>query len=92
VAEHDRLSPSGASRLAVTAPEWRKVPLDNGIVARLHVRAALTRTNFLLAGSDSVGDRVAIAYSILGSCCIAGVDPLAYLAGVRRRLIGRIRI
>jgi hypothetical protein len=36
-------------------------PLDNRIVERLHVRAALTRKNFLFAGSDAGGDRAAIA-------------------------------
>ncbi len=72
--------------------DYGEVPLDNGIVERLHVRAALTRKNFLFAGADSGGDRAAIAYSILGSCRLAGVDPHAYLADVLPRLTGRIRI
>jgi transposase len=72
--------------------DYGEVPLDNGIVERLHVRAALTRKNFLFAGADSGGDRAAIAYSILGSCRLAGVDPQAYLADVLPRLTGRIRI
>lgn len=68
------------------------LPLDNGIVERLHVRVALTRKNFLFAGADSGGDRAAIAYTILGSCRLAGVDPLEYLADVLPRLTRRIRI
>jgi transposase len=68
------------------------LPLDNGIVERLHVRTALTRKNFLFAGSDAGGERAAIAYSILGSCRLAGVDPREYLADVLPRLTGRIRL
>jgi len=72
--------------------EYGEVPLDNGIVERLHVRAALTRKNFLFAGADTGGDRAAIAYTILSSCRLAGVDPHAYLADVLPRLTRRIRI
>lgn len=68
------------------------VPLDNGIVERLHVRTALTRKNFLFAGSDAGGERAAIAYTILGSCRLAGVDPREYLADVLPRLTGRVRL
>lgn len=68
------------------------LPLDNGIVERLHVRTALTRKNFLFVGSDDGGERAAIAYSILGSCRLAGVDPIEYLVDVLPKLMGRIRI
>jgi len=69
-----------------------RVPIDNGIVERLHIRAALTRKNFLFAGSDNGGERAAIAYTILGSCRLAGVDPIEYLADVLPKLRGRVRI
>jgi transposase len=68
------------------------VPLDNGIVERLHVRAALTRKNFLFAGSDTGGERAAIAYTLLGCCTLADVNPVQYLADVMPRLSRRIRI
>lgn len=68
------------------------VPLDNGIVERLHVRAALTRKNFLFAGSDAGAERAAIAFTLLGCCQLAGVDPVAYLADVLPRLSRRIRV
>jgi transposase len=68
------------------------IPVDNGIVERLHVRAALTRKNFLFAGSDAGGERAAIAYTMLGCCRLAGVDPVAYLADVLPRLARRIRV
>jgi transposase len=72
--------------------EYGFVPMDNGIVERLHVRAALTRKNFLFAGADSGGDRAAIAYTILGSCRLAGVDPVAYLTDVLPKLTRRFRL
>ena len=72
--------------------EYGYLPLDNGVVERLHVRTALTRKNFLFAGSDAGGERAAIAYTILGSCRLAGVDPREYLADILPRLTGRIRL
>lgn len=67
------------------------IPIDNGIVERLHVRAALTRKNFLFAGSDEGGERAAIVYTILGTCRLAGVNPRDYLADVLPRLARGIR-
>jgi transposase len=72
--------------------EYGFVPLDNGIVERLHVRAALTRKNFLFAGADSGGERAAIAFTIFGSCKLADVDPLEYLADVLPILTRPIRL
>ena len=72
--------------------EAAEVPIDNGIVERLHVRAALTRKNFLFAGSDAGGERAAIAYTILGCCRLADVNPSAYLADTLPRLARRVRI
>jgi transposase len=69
-----------------------RVPPDNGIVERLHIRAALTRKNFLFAGSDAGGERAAIAYTIFGSCRLAGVDPIEYLADVLPKLTRRVRL
>lgn len=68
------------------------IPIDNGIVERLHVRAALTRKNYLFAGSDAGGERAAIAYTILACCRLANVNPVEYLADVLPRLARRIRL
>jgi transposase len=68
------------------------IPIDNGAVERLHVRTALTRKNFLFAGSDAGGERAAIAYTILGSCALAGVNPVEYLGDVMPRLARRVRL
>lgn len=72
--------------------EASEVPPDNGIVERLHVRAALTRKNFLFAGSDAGGDRAAIAFTILSCCRLAGVKAVDYLADVLPRLARRVRL
>jgi transposase len=68
------------------------IPIDNGAVERLHVRTALTRKNFLFAGSDAGGERAAIAYTILSCCRINGVNPIEYLTDVLPKLTGRIRL
>jgi len=72
--------------------EYGFVPMDNGIVERLHVRTAMTRKNYLFAGSDGGAERAAIAYSILGSCRLAGVDPLEYLRDVLPKMRRKIRL
>jgi len=69
-----------------------RVPIDNGIVERLHVRTALTRKNFLFAGSDTGAERAAIAYTVLGCCQLADVNPVEYLADVLPRLARRLRL
>lgn len=63
-----------------------RIPLDNGIVERLHVRTAVARKNFLFAGSDAGAERAAIAFTVIGSCKLAGVNPVDYLKDVLPRL------
>ncbi len=63
-----------------------RIPLDNGVVERLHVRTAITRKNFLFAGSDTGAERAAVAYTVIGSCKLAGVNPVEYLKDVLPRL------
>ena len=42
--------------------------------------------NWLFAGNDEAAKRLAILYTLLGSCHIAGIaDPWAYLRGRRGR-------
>ena len=62
------------------------VPIDNGVVERLHRRPAMGRRTFLFAGSHAGAERAAIAYSVLASCDLAGVNQLEYLADVLPRL------
>lgn len=63
-----------------------RLPIDNGIVERLHRRPAITRRNFLFAGSHAAGERAAIAYSVLGTCELLDINPIEYLADVLPRL------
>ena len=62
------------------------LPIDNGIVERLHRSPAVGRRNFLFAGSHVAGERTAIAYSVLASCALADVNPVEYLADLLPRL------
>lgn len=62
------------------------IPIDNGIVERLHRRPAVGRRNFLFAGSHAGAERAAIAYSVLASCHLAGVNANDDLADVLPRL------
>ena len=68
------------------------IPIDNGVVERLHVRTAIARKNFLFAGSDAGGERAAIAFTVLGCCALADVNPVAYLSDVLPRLARRVRL
>ena len=63
-----------------------RLPIDNGIVERLHRKPAIGRRNFFLAGSFAGGQRAAIAYSVLASCELAGVNPEEYLGDILPRL------
>jgi hypothetical protein len=47
---------------------------------------ALGRKNYLFAGSDKGAERLAIGYTITGSCHMNGVNPLAYLTDVIEKL------
>ena len=72
--------------------EHGTIPMDNGAVERLHIRVALTRKNYLFAGSDAGAERAAIAYTILACCELADVDPVEYLADVLPLLARGIRL
>jgi len=63
-----------------------RLPIDNGIVERLHRRPAIGRRNFMFAGSHAAGQRAAIAYSLLSTCALAEVNPSEYLADILPKL------
>jgi transposase len=67
------------------------IPIDNMAAEHNFVSVALTRKNFLFAGSDAGGERAAIAYTILRCCRLAGVDPVEYLTDVLTVLSRKIR-
>ncbi len=82
-----------ATRYAVNQEaRWRRCftdgdyEIDNGEPERQLRRVALGRKNFLFAGSDAGAERIAVAYTVLGTCHKNGVDPLAYLTDVITKL------
>lgn len=68
------------------------IPIDNTLVERLHRRPAIGKRNFLFVGSHAGGERAAIAYSVLGTCRLLGLNPVAYLASVLPDLARGIEI
>jgi transposase len=68
------------------------IPIDNMAAEHNFVPVALTRKNFLFAGSDAGGERAAIVYTILRCCRLAGVEPVEYLTDVLGVLSGKIRL
>lgn len=52
----------------------------------MHRRSAVGRRNCLFSGSHVGAERAAIAYSVLVSCALVGVNPIEYLADVLPRL------
>jgi transposase len=62
------------------------LPIDNGIVERLHRRPAVGRRNYLFAGSHAGAERAAVAYSICGTCALLDINPVVYLADVLPRM------
>ncbi len=63
-----------------------RLPLDNTASERALRQVAVGRNNYLFAGSDQGGERAAIAYTVIGACMLAGIDPLAYLTDVFQKL------
>ena len=62
--------------------------IDNGEVERQIRRVALGRKNYLFAGNDRAAKRIATAYTVLGSCHMNGVNPIAYMTDVIQKLQG----
>ena len=47
---------------------------------------ALGRKNFMFCGNDEAAERTATIYSLLGSCKLAGVNPMEWLTDVLKRI------
>jgi transposase len=94
---HPRLVPNTpiyiATQYAINQEAaWRRCftdgrfEIDNGEVERRIRRVALGRKNYLFAGSDNGAERLAIAYTVFGSCHMHGVNPLAWATDVIGKL------
>ncbi|MCA9619323.1 MAG: IS66 family transposase, partial [Myxococcales bacterium] len=69
-----------------------RLPIDNGLVERLFRRVAVVRKNALFVGSHDGGRRAAVLFSILGTCELIGLEPVAYLSDVLPKLARGITI
>jgi transposase len=65
-----------------------RLPIDNTGCERALRGIAVGRKNYLFAGSDGGAERAATMYTILGTCALAGVEPLAYVRDVIIKLQG----
>lgn len=94
---HARLAPNtplyAATMYAINQEAaWRRCfddgrfEIDNGEVERQLRRVALGRKNYLFAGSDKGAERLAIGYTVLASCRMHGIDSLAWMTDVIRKL------
>lgn len=59
-----------------------RIEIDNNIVERSIRPLALTRKNALFAGSDGGAEHWAIVASLIETCKLNGIDPLAYLTDI----------
>jgi transposase len=63
-----------------------RVEIDNNLVENAIRPTKLGAKNWLLIGSEAVGDKAAILYTIVENCRRLGIDPKEYLTDVLSRL------
>jgi hypothetical protein len=64
-----------------------RIKLDNNTVERSIRPIALNRKNALFAGSDGGAEHWAIVASLIETCTLNAIDPLAYLTDVLTRIV-----
>ena len=64
-----------------------RVEIDSNTVERSIRPLALTRKNALFAGSDGGAEHWAVVASLVETCKLIGVEPLAYLTDVITRIV-----
>ncbi len=64
-----------------------RIEIDNNIVERSIRPLALTRKNALFAGSDGGAEHWAVAASLIETCKLGEIDPLAYLTDAITRIV-----
>jgi transposase len=65
-----------------------RIELDNNTVERSIRPIALNRKNALFAGSDGGAEHWATTASLIETCKLNDIDPLAYLTDVLARIVG----
>lgn len=63
-----------------------RLEIDNNNIENQIRPIALGRKNFLFAGSHESAQRIAMIYSLLASCKVNGVEPMAWLTHVLEEL------
>jgi hypothetical protein len=64
-----------------------RLEVDTNVVERAIRPVTITRKNSLFAGSDAGVHRWAIANTLIQTCKLSGVDPLAWLTDVLQRIV-----
>ena len=59
---------------------------DSNLIERAIRPVAVGRKAWLFAGSERADDAAAIAFSLIESCKLSGVEPYAYLRDVLQRI------
>jgi transposase len=97
LAEHGRHPPRGpmGDAISYALGNWEtltlfltdaRLPIDNNASERALRVAALGRKNFLFVGTDHAGENLAGLYSLVATCEVNGINPVAYLADVLLRV------
>jgi hypothetical protein len=82
--------------MAYTANRWDALSgflldgtleIDNNLVENAIRPLALGRKNYLFAGSHKAAQRAAMAYSLLGTCKLHGVNPREWLTHVLTNIL-----
>lgn len=64
-----------------------RIEIDSNVVERAIRPIALNRKNALFAGSDGGAENWAIVASLIETCKLNGVDPMAYMADVLEKIV-----
>jgi hypothetical protein len=63
-----------------------RLEIDNNLIENTIRPIALGRKNYLFAGSHAAAQRIALFYSLLGSCKLHDIEPYSYLKDILERL------
>ena len=85
----EKRRPGSPASLPIMAETYKSltVEIDNNVVERSIRPLALGRKNHLFAGSDGGAEHWAVLASLVNTCKLNSVDPYAYLADVRAKIV-----
>ena len=63
-----------------------RINIDNNLIENNIRPLALGRKNYLFCGNDASAYRAAIAYSLIGTCKAAGIEPRKWLEDVLKKI------